>query len=80
VIVGVVATAVSVYYYLSIIRALYLRSEAEVQLAPAGGAPPRELLLSLAVAASIAVVIGSFVFVEPLIDLAGDAVESLAGE
>jgi NADH-quinone oxidoreductase subunit N len=77
VIVGVVATAVSVYYYLSIIRALYLRSEAEVQLAPAGGAPPRELLLSLAVAASIAVVIGSFVFVEPLIDLAGDAVESL---
>jgi NADH-quinone oxidoreductase subunit N len=83
VIVGVVATAVSVYYYLSIIRALYLRSEAEVRLAPAGGAPPRELLLSLAVAAAAVVVVGSFVFVEPLIDLAGDAVQSLgtlAGE
>jgi NADH-quinone oxidoreductase subunit N len=77
VIVGVVATAISVYYYLSIIRALYMRSEAELQLVPAGGAPPRELLLSLAVAASVGVVVTSFVFVQPLIDLAGDAVDSL---
>ena len=77
VIVGVVATAISVYYYLSIIRALYMRSAAELQLAPAGGAPPRDVLLSIAVFVSIAVVLVSFVAVEPLIDLAENAAESL---
>ena len=77
VIVGVVATAISVYYYLAIVRALYMRSAAELQLAPAGGAPPRDVLLSVAVALSFAVVVASFVFVEPLIDVAADAVESL---
>src|SRR5206468_1892972 len=35
VIVGVVATAVSLYYYLGIVRALYMRTGAELQLAPA---------------------------------------------
>ena len=44
VIVGVLATAVSLYYYLNVIRALYLRPSAELQFA-AGGQPPRELLL-----------------------------------
>jgi NADH-quinone oxidoreductase subunit N len=77
VIVGVVATAISVYYYLAIVRALYMRSEAELQLAPAGGAPPRDALLSIAVALSLGVVVASFVFVEPLIDVAADAIESL---
>ncbi len=77
VIVGVVATAISVYYYLSIIRALYMRSEAELQLAAAGGAPPRDVLLSISVAISLGVVVASFVFVEPLVDLAADAVASL---
>jgi NADH-quinone oxidoreductase subunit N len=77
VIVGVVATAISVYYYLAIIRSLYMRSEAELQLAPAGGAPPRDIALSVSVALSIGVVFASFVFVEPLIDLAEKAARSL---
>jgi NADH-quinone oxidoreductase subunit N len=77
VIAGVVATAISVYYYLAIVRALYMRSEIELQLAPAGGAPMRDVVLSISVALSLGVVIASFVFVEPLIDLAENAVASL---
>jgi len=77
VIVGVVATAISVYYYLAIIRALYMRSELELRLAPAGGSPPRDVLLSTSVALSLGVVFASFVFVEPLIDLAEKAARSM---
>ena len=74
VIVGVVATAVSVYYYLAIVRSLYMR--AELQLAPVGGAPPRELLLSSSIALSLGVVFASFILVQPLIDLAEKAITS----
>ena len=77
VIVGVVATAVSLYYYLAVIRALYMRTEVELQLAPAGGSPPREALLQASVAASLAIVVGSFFAVQPLIDLAENAASSL---
>jgi NADH-quinone oxidoreductase subunit N len=78
VIAGVVATAISLYYYLAIIRALYMRSEAELRLAPVrGGAPAREVLLTASVAACLIVVVGSFFAVEPLIDLAENAAESL---
>jgi NADH:ubiquinone oxidoreductase subunit 2 (subunit N) len=77
VIVGVVATAVSVYYYLAIIRALYMRTELELRLAPVGGSPPRDVLLSISVALSLGVVFASFVFVEPLINLAERAAASL---
>jgi NADH-quinone oxidoreductase subunit N len=75
VIVGVVATAVSVYYYLAIVRSLYMRTE--LRLVPAGGAPPRELLLTASVVLTLAIVVGSFVFVQPLLDLAGNAADSL---
>jgi NADH-quinone oxidoreductase subunit N len=77
VIVGVVATAISVYYYLAIIRSLYMRAGAELQLAPVGGSPPRDVALSISVGASLAVVFASFVFVQPLIDLAEKAAGSL---
>ena len=40
VIVGALATLVSLYYYLAVIRALFMRSGAELRLAPVGGAPP----------------------------------------
>jgi NADH-quinone oxidoreductase subunit N len=75
---GVIATAISLYYYLGVIRALYLRP-AEVGLRPvvAGGSPPRDPLLQSAVLLSVAVTVGSFVFVQPLIDLARDAAASL---
>ena len=76
VIVGVIATAVSIYYYLAVIRSLYMRP-ALPMAAPAGGQPPRELALSAAVAASVVVVVGSFFAVEPLIDLAEKAAASL---
>ncbi len=77
VIVGVVATAVSLYYYLNVVRAMYMRSGTELRPAVAGGSPPRDPLLVTAVAASLAVTVGSFFFVQPLIDLARDAAASL---
>ena len=76
VIVGVLATAVSLYYYLNVIRALYLRPSAELQFA-AGGQPPRDSLLQVGTAACVVVVVGSFFAVQPLIDLATKAVASL---
>jgi NADH:ubiquinone oxidoreductase subunit 2 (subunit N) len=78
VIVGVVATAVSLYYYLAVIRAMYMRPAAELQLAPvAGGAPPRERLLHASVLTALAVSVGSFFAVQPLIDLARHAASVL---
>ena len=76
VILGVVATAVSLYYYLNVIRALYLRPGAELQFA-AGGQPPRDLLLQAGTIACVVVVIGSFFAAQPLIDLATKAVASI---
>ncbi|HWN20376.1 MAG TPA: NADH-quinone oxidoreductase subunit N [Gaiellaceae bacterium] len=77
VIVGVAATAVSLYYYLNVVRAMYMRPETELRPAVAGGSPPRDPLLVTAVAASLAVTVGSFFLVQPLIDLARDAAASL---
>ena len=79
VIVGAVATAVSLYYYLGIVRQLFLRSSAGAAGRPvvAGGSPPRDLLLQIAVLACIAVTVGSFFGVQPLIDLARNAAGSL---
>jgi len=79
VVVGVLATALSLAYYLNIVRALYMR-QGEVSpgtVVAAGGSPPRDLLLDAAVAAGIVVTIGSFFFVQPLVDLARDAAASL---
>ena len=43
----------------------------------AGGSPPRDLLLDVTLGAALAVTIGSFFFVQPLVDLASDAAASL---
>jgi NADH-quinone oxidoreductase subunit N len=75
VIVGVLATLVSLYYYLGIVRAMYMRPSAE--LAVAGGSPPRERLLHLAVGAALVVSFGSLFAVQPLIDLARHAASAL---
>jgi NADH-quinone oxidoreductase subunit N len=81
VIVGAVATAVSLYYYLGIVRQLFLRTAAGAAGAArpvvAGGSPPRDALLHIAVLACIAVTLGSFFGVQPLIDLAKTAAGSL---
>ena len=77
VLVGVAATAVSLAYYLNVVRWLYMRSGTELRLAPAGGSPPREYALGLAVAAAAVVTVGTFLFAQPILDVAGHAAASL---
>ncbi len=78
VVIGVIATAVSVAYYLAVVRAMFMRpSSARADLAVAGGSPPRDPALAVAVGAAIVVTVGSFFVVQPLIDLATKAVASL---
>jgi NADH-quinone oxidoreductase subunit N len=89
VIVGVVATIVSLYYYLGVVRAMYMRPAEELALAAvetaaepprpaiAGGSPPRAAALQVAVGAAFVVTLGSFFAVAPLITLARDAAASL---
>ena len=76
VVAGVIGTAISLYYYLTVVLALYMRMP-EVRLAPAGGSPPRETMLQGTVVACLAVTVGSFFAVEPLIDLAEKAAAQL---
>jgi NADH-quinone oxidoreductase subunit N len=73
---GVIGTAISLYYYLAVIRALYMRMP-EVRLVPVGGSPPREALLQTTVLACMAVTVGAFFAVQPLIDLAEKAAAQL---
>jgi NADH-quinone oxidoreductase subunit N len=77
VIVGVLATLVSLYYYLGLVRAMFMRRTEDLQLAPIGGSPPRDALLQTAVFACLVVTVGSFFAVQPLIDLAKHATNSL---
>ncbi len=77
VVVGVVATLVSLYYYLGIVRAMFMRRTEDLQLAPVGGSPPRDTLLQLSVITCLVVTVGTFFAVQPLIDMAKNAAESL---
>jgi NADH-quinone oxidoreductase subunit N len=83
VIVGVLATLVSLYYYLGIVRAMYMRPSEELRVraeggvAVSGGAPARETLLHVAVGAALVVSVGSLFAVQPLIDLAKHATSAL---
>ena len=77
IVVGVAGTIVSAAYYLGVVRAMYMRESAELQLAPAGGSPPRDYLLGTGVAVCLAVSVGSFFAVQPLIDVAHAAAKSL---
>jgi NADH-quinone oxidoreductase subunit N len=74
---GVIATMISAYYYLGIVRAMFFRESIELQVAPAGGAPPREVLLGIGVFLSLVVTVGSFFAVQPLIDVAQSAARAL---
>ncbi|HVU77253.1 MAG TPA: NADH-quinone oxidoreductase subunit N [Gaiellaceae bacterium] len=74
---GVIATMISAYYYLGIVRAMYFRDSAELQLAPAGGSPPHDPLLAIGVGIALVVTVGSFFAVQPLIDVAHSAASSL---
>jgi len=77
IVVGVVATMVSAAYYLAVVRAMYFRDSVELQLAPAGGSPPRDLPLQVGVAFCLFVTVGSFFAVQPLIDVATAAAKAL---
>jgi len=77
VIIGVVATAVSLAYYLNVVRWMYMRSGTELRVAVAGGSPPRDSALGAAVAVCVVVTVGSFFFVQPILDAATDAASSL---
>jgi NADH-quinone oxidoreductase subunit N len=77
VIVGVLATLLSLWYYLAIVRAMYMRPGEELRIAAVGGAPPREVQLHAAVALCLVVSVGSLFAVQPLIDLAKHATASL---
>ena len=77
VIVGVVATAVSLYYYLGVIRSMWARPAGAATLAPVGGSPPRDALLHAAVGACLVVTVGSFFAVQPLRDVARHAAAAL---
>jgi len=78
IVIGVIATAVSVYYYLSVVRSMYMRpASARADLVAAGGSPPADPALSVAIGAAVLVTVGSFFFVQPLIDLAARAALSL---
>jgi NADH-quinone oxidoreductase subunit N len=77
VLLGVAATAVSLGYYLNVVRWLYMRSGAELSLAPVGGSPPRDVALGVAIAAALTVTVGSFFVVQPILDVASDAAASL---
>ena len=73
IVIGVVATAISIYYYLAVVRAMYMRpASARADLVVAGGSPPRDPALEVAIGAAVVVAVGSFFFVQPLIDLADE--------
>jgi NADH-quinone oxidoreductase subunit N len=77
VLIGVAATAVSLAYYLNVVRWMYMRSGTELRVAVAGGSPPRDSALALAVAACVAVTVGSFFLAQPILDAADKAAASL---
>jgi NADH-quinone oxidoreductase subunit N len=77
VLIGVAATAVSLAYYLNVVRWLYMRSGTEFTLAVAGGSPPRDSALGVAIGAAVLVTVGSFFVVQPILDVATDAASSL---
>ena len=74
---GVIATAISLYYYLGVIRALYMRAGEELRPVIAGGSPPRDPLLVAGVFGSLVVTVGSFFFIQPLIDVCEKAAATL---
>jgi len=79
IVVGVAGTIVSAAYYLAVVRAMYFRDAAELQLTPrvAGGSPPRDPALGAGVAVCLAVTVGSFFAVQPLVDAARSAARAL---
>ena len=77
VLIGVAATAVSLAYYLNVVRWLYMRSGPELRLAPPVARLRATRRSSVAVGAAVVVTVGSFFVVQPILDVASDAAASL---
>jgi NADH-quinone oxidoreductase subunit N len=81
VVVGVVATLVSLYYYLGVVRSLYMRAgpleQPRAGLVATGGSPPSDPALTTAVGIALTVTVGSFIFISPVVRLARHAAEAL---
>jgi NADH-quinone oxidoreductase subunit N len=78
VVVGAGATAVSLYYYFSVIRSMYLRDGAATGAVPvAGGSPPADAPLTLAIGLCVVVTVGTFFAVQPLVHLTEKAASAL---
>ena len=74
---GAVFTAVSIYYYLGLVRAMYMRPAVGAVPVVAGGSPPRDAALEGTVVAALVVGVGTFFAVEPLIGVIEKAVDFL---
>jgi NADH-quinone oxidoreductase subunit N len=78
VVLGVLATALSLAYYLRVVGVMYMRGgRDELRAAPAGGSPPADPLLSTVVAVTAVATIATFFAAGYLLDLAGQAAETL---
>jgi NADH-quinone oxidoreductase subunit N len=77
VVVGALATAVSLGYYLNVVRWMYMRPTTRLRLAVVGGSPPSDAASGVAIAVSVLVTVGSFFAASPILDLAGDAASAL---
>ncbi len=77
VLVGVAATAVSLAYYLNVVRWLYMRTPPAAPMVAVGGSPPSDPALGVAVGAAVFVTVASFFAAQPILDLASDAAASL---
>ena len=77
VLLGVAATAVSLAYYLNVVRWLYMRTAPGAPLVAVGGSPPHDPAVGVAAAACAVVTVGSFFVVQPILDVASEAVDSL---
>jgi NADH-quinone oxidoreductase subunit N len=76
-VVGALATLVSLGYYLAVVRAIYMRPAAEEEAAAKEGPPLLDRMLSSAVCLAVVVTVGSFFAAQPLIDLARHAASQL---
>ena len=77
VLVGVAATAVSLAYYLNVVRWLYMRTAPAAPMVAVGGSPPSDPALGVAIGAAVFVTVASFFAAQPILDLASDAAASL---
>jgi len=56
---------------------MYMRTAPVGRIVAVGGSPPRDSALAIAVGGAVVVSVGSFFVVQPILDLASDAVSSL---